>query len=679
MSQHRFSLAALFEDRSIATKISLGFACVLAILAIASSQAYFSFQSSADGFTTYAQRVMVVGIARDLDRSFLNLRRFVREYAYTGVESNIDSARQEAVTVRGLLRQGLTASKNPDRHQRIEHIASLTDSYLADFDKVVAQTQDLTKLEQGSLDPQGLAQREHFDALIAATANGGDTTVTVLANKGLEQFMAARLGVNKALGRHDVALAEAAEKTFSELATTLQGLDPATKDAAYRKDFEELRAGVPAYHDTFHKVLALRGEIAGLVNGTMTGLAGQVQTEAEAIKASGIDDEMNEERATLANMDHTATMLVALSAGGMLLGAVLAWLIGRGIAGPVVRLCTAMRALAAGDKTIAIPGVGRRDEVGQMAGTVQVFKNTMIEAELQRAAHDQQKAALEAERKAGMLSLADTFESGIKGVVQIVASQATEMQSAATTLASAAQQASHQATAVAAAVEQASANVQSVASSAEELSSSVLEIGRQMEQSSKIAHQAVDEAARTNTVVEGLSKTAQRIGEVVQLIQTIANQTNLLALNATIEAARAGDAGKGFAVVASEVKSLANQTAKATSDIKTQIDDIQSATGQTVDAIRRIGDTIGQMNEIAATIASAVEEQGAATREIAANVQQAAQGTSEIASNIEGVGRAASDTGAAATQLLGAAGDLSRQSATLRHDVDEFLVSVRAA
>ncbi len=223
----------------------------------------------------------------------------------------------------------------------------------------------------------------------------------------------------------------------------------------------------------------------------------------------------------------------------------------------------------------------------------------MIEADRLNAETEQHKAAAEAERKQGMLRLGRTFEAGIKGVVNSVASQATEMQSSAQAMTHTAEQATHQATAVAASVEEASVNVQTVASSAEELSTSVLEIGRQVEQSSKIAGQAVVEANKTNATVEGLDKTAQRIGEVVQLIETIASQTNLLALNATIEAARAGDAGKGFAVVASEVKSLASQTAKATEEIRAQIGGIQQATGQTVDAIRTIGATIRQMSEIA--------------------------------------------------------------------------------
>ncbi len=349
------------------------------------------------------------------------------------------------------------------------------------------------------------------------------------------------------------------------------------------------------------------------------------------------------------------------------------------ISRPIARLTATMQAFAGNDLSAEVPGLQRGDELGQMARTIEVFKNSMIEAERLREQTERNKAAAETERKTGMLRLADNFEAGIKGVVDSVASQATEMQSSAQAMTQTAEQATRQATVVAASVEEASANVQTVASSAEELSASVREIGQQVEHSSRISSQAVIEADKTNATVEGLAKSAQRIGDVVQLIETIAGQTNLLALNATIEAARAGDAGKGFAVVASEVKSLANQTAKATEEIRAQISEIQGSTGLTVEAIRSIGATIRQMSEIATTIASAVEEQGAATREIATNVHQAAQGTSDIATNIEGVSRAASDTGSAASQVLGAAGELSEQAETLRRDVDEFLATVRAA
>ena len=670
---------SLIANRAIGTKVAIGFACVLAILAIVSGTAYLSFHTAAEGFATYVQRVSVVGIARDVDRGFLNVRRFARDYASSGVESNVEAVTKEQGSLRPLLQQGLAEIKNPERHRLLEDIVRNFEAYSKDFDQLVAQMHEQKKLVESTLDPLGANLQQNFDALIIAAAKAGNGSVSVLGYEGRQHLMLARLNVNKLLGRHEQAAADAAEKSFANLTAALQALDAATKGADYRKNFDDLQAGATNYRDSYRKAADLERGIDTMANGTMRDIGQQVQTDAESIKASGITEEKQEEHDTLSTIASTSSLILYLSVGGLLIGAALAWLIGRGISRPVVGMCVAMRALAGGDKTVEIPGVGRKDEIGQMAETVAVFKNNMIEADRLRTETEQHKAAAEAERKTGMLRLADGFEAGIKGVVNSVASQATEMQSSAQAMTQTAEQATHQATAVAASVEEASANVQTVASSAEELSTSVLEIGRQVEQSSKIAGQAVVEADKTNATVEGLNKTAQRIGEVVQLIETIASQTNLLALNATIEAARAGDAGKGFAVVASEVKSLASQTAKATEEIRAQIGDIQGATGQTVEAIRSIGATIRQMSEIATSIASAVEEQGAATREIATNVHQAAQGTNDIATNIEGVSRAASDTGAAAAQVLSAAGELSKQSETLRRDVDDFLATVRAA
>ncbi len=678
MNTHSGALS-LIANRAIGTKIDIGFACVLAILAVVSVTAYFSFHTSAEGFSTYAQRVSVVGIARDADRSFLNVRRFVRDYASAGVESNVEAVKRELASLQPLLQRGLAEIKNPERHRLLEDVVRNIEAYLKDFDQLVVQTRERMKLIEATLDPLGASLQQDFDTLIAAAAKAGNGSVEVLGYEGRQHLMLARLNVNKLLGRHEQEAGEAAEKSFANITAALQALDAATKGADFRKVVDGLQVGVASYQDSYRKAVDLERSVDSMANSTMKDIGQQVQTDTESIKASGIADEKQEETNTLSTMAWTSSLILYLSVGGLLLGAALAWLIGRGISRPVVGMCSAMRALAGGDKTAEIPGVGRKDEIGQMAETVQVFKDNMIEADRLRAEHEQNKAKAEAERKQAMLNLANSFEAGVKGVVNSVASQSTEMQASAEAMTHTAAEASQQATAVAAAVEQASANVQTVASSAEELSASVLEIGRQVEQSSKIASQAVNDANHTNGIVEGLSRTAQRIGEVVQLIENIAGQTNLLALNATIEAARAGDAGKGFAVVASEVKSLANQTAKATEEIRAQITEIQGTTGQTVEAIHRIGETINQMNEIATAIASAVEEQGAATREIASSVQQAAQGTGAIATNIGGVSRAATDTGAAASQVLAAAGELSKQSETLRRDVESFLANVRAA
>ena len=349
-----------------------------------------------------------------------------------------------------------------------------------------------------------------------------------------------------------------------------------------------------------------------------------------------------------------------------------------GVSKPIAQMTGLMGRLAKHDLAVAIEGMQRRDEIGAMAKAVDVFKQNMIRADElateQRAEQEKKEA-----RQKKIEGYVAAFDSTVQQALGTLASASSQMTSTAQSMSATAEETSRQATAVAAATEQASANVQTVASASEELSASISEIGRQVEQSSSITRKAVDQAKTTSMTVDGLAKAAQRIGEVVKLIQDIASQTNLLALNATIEAARAGEAGKGFAVVASEVKTLANQTAKATEEISSQISEIQSSTGETVSAIESIGQTIAQVNEIASTIASAVQEQSAATQEIAGNVQQASKGTAEITQNIAGVTQAASETGAGSTQVLGAATELSKQAEKLRGEVDCFLANIRAA
>jgi methyl-accepting chemotaxis protein len=354
-------------------------------------------------------------------------------------------------------------------------------------------------------------------------------------------------------------------------------------------------------------------------------------------------------------------------------------LLGRSIVHPIKGMTAAMRKIADGETSTAIPAQERRDEVGAMAQSVQVFKDNMIEAARLRGEQDVLKAQADAERKQLLSRMADNFESGVRASLDTLTGAATEMQATSKSMSATAGEASHQATSVAVVAEQASANVQTVAAATEELSSSVSEIGRQVTQSTAIAGQAVAEANRTNVTVQGLSAAAQKIGDVVKLISDIASQTNLLALNATIEAARAGDAGRGFAVVANEVKSLASQTAKATEEISAQVGAMQGATADAVQAIESIGRTIGSINEIASAISVAVEQQGSATREIARNVQEAAQGTGQVSSNITGVNQAADKTGSAASKVLSSAEQLSGQATALRADVDSFLANIRAA
>jgi methyl-accepting chemotaxis protein len=373
-------------------------------------------------------------------------------------------------------------------------------------------------------------------------------------------------------------------------------------------------------------------------------------------------------------------LIAALALMIMALGAVAvaAVVFGRRVLRPVASLTGVIARLADGQHDVEVPARERTDELGQMAQAIEVLRQNAIAADRMSGAREAEQRAKD-QRAQRIDAVTGRFEGQIGELVRTLSTAASSMEGTARSLSATAGESSRQATTVAAASEQTSANVQTVATATEELSATTQEIGRQVTQSAAIANQAVEEARRTDATVQKLADGAHKIGEVVGLIQTIASQTNLLALNATIEAARAGEAGRGFGVVASEVKSLANQTAKATEEIAAQIAGIQGVTDEAVQAIREIASTIDEVSRIATSIASAIEEQGAATREIARNVQEAARGTQQVSGNIAGVTQAADAVGGVAGQVLGAAGDLAAQSDRLKQGVEGFLAEIRAA
>ena len=372
---------------------------------------------------------------------------------------------------------------------------------------------------------------------------------------------------------------------------------------------------------------------------------------------------------------------IMLGLGGLtLIGSVLfGWLyIGGNILRRIGSLQRSMQLLSGGDLNSEIYRSKQRDEIAAMANALHIFRESMLEARELSADQDRDRIA-KAERASRMETRIVDFEATVRAALDNLQSSANSMQSTAQSMAATAGQSSALVSAVASAAEQTSVNVQTVSSGTEQLTSSISEIGRQVINSAQIARKAVDEAGQTDATMQGLAENAGRISVVVDLIQVIASQTNLLALNATIEAARAGEAGRGFAVVASEVKSLANQTAKATEEIRAQIASMQQVTTSAVGAIRNIGQTIGEINEVTTAIAAAVKQQGAATREIARNIQHAAGGTSEVSSNIVGVSTASAEAGAAAGEVLTASGALRREADVLRSEIDAFLSNIRAA
>jgi methyl-accepting chemotaxis protein len=673
------SLTSAFNNLKVNTKIMLGFGVVLAIMVVVGVTAYRGISHVGNDFEGYAQRVAVVDAVSDIDREFLTYRRLVRE---SSSEDDAEAAKktQEAEEgVKKAIEHGVQEIHNPERHKKVEEIKERFEEYAKLAHKAEELHAEKNKVGHEVLDADGKRLLQDLEDLLKVAAKEGDSNTLVLGNEAVKDLMKIRLNVNLMLGRHDVSAKTAADQAFEDVNTVIASLEKSITSPVARKDLDEVKKLVAEYHEGYVKAAHIDQELDELLGKEMPSLAATIASDTTSIRETATDEEQKLEHQAMDLMQSTEAQMMWASLGGVVVGLVLAWLIGRGISTPIRAIAEVLLALANGNKSVEVPYADRGDEVGENARAAQIFKENLIRIEKMEAEQKEVEKRSADQRKADMRRMADEFQKAVGSIVDTVSSASSQLESAATSLTGTAASTQELSGAVAAASEQTSANVQGVAAASEQLSSTVTEISRQVQESSDIAGSAVQQAGKTNASVNELSLSAERIGDVIGLINTIASQTNLLALNATIEAARAGDAGKGFAVVAQEVKALAAQTAKATSEIGAQIAGMQTATQDAVGAIAEITNTINKMSEISGAIAAAVEQQGATTKEISRNVTEAAKGTSEVASNITAVSRGAGETGSASSQVLTSAKALSSESQRLKNEVEKFLATVRAA
>lgn len=668
--------AGLLSNLRFRTKIMLGFIAVLGISAINMGVAHFGFERIAREIQGYQGIVAETDSAREIDRELASYQLLVKYYVMTGASDDEAKARSAETALNSAIAQAERVATG-DTRTSIRNLSSSYNDFAKLFGEAVALKTENAGIVSNQLLRMGNTIRYKFDDLADTAALAGFASFQSSVKEMAPQSAAITSAISNYALRPETSVASSVNARMQLLKNNMGSLT--TDDAKLTAKLAEISQELNGYQATFAKFAENTAKIDAL-SARMTKAADQVTGQARVIKGTLLEQQEKMATDSAGAAHATSTYVTILGTAGIAFGAFLAWMLGRGISRPMIGMCAAMRELASGNFDVVLPGLGRKDEIGEMAAAVEEFKQRAIA----RAEHDaaerevQGKAASDA-RSAELRRFADNFEEAVGVIVTSVSSSASQLESSATTLTRTVETAQDLSGRVASASEEASSNVQSVATATEELSASVHEIGRQVQESSRIAADAVAQAEATDARITKLSRAAQEIGDVVKLITAIAEQTNLLALNATIEAARAGEAGRGFAVVASEVKSLASQTAKATDEISSHITGMQTATQESVVAIKEIGQTIGQISRIAGSIASAIEQQTAATSEIAKNVQSAASGTHEIAESISEVNRGASETGTASGEVLNSAQTLAVESTRLRQELDRFMGNIRAA
>lgn len=663
---------------SLKQMIFAGFGLVLALLIVLSVMSLRGTNTIGHDFTDYRQAARESLLVNDAKQELLSLRMGVFQYRINNSDEAANRVRQSVQNLIDLKDEMAAFMVNDAQIAQIAGMSDLLDGYGAGFEDVYALQSQRNELVP-VLNDSGRDARSTLSDIIDSAYNDGDIEAAYYGGVVQQHLMLARYYGEKFLLANE---SDDRDRTLQEIATAQQNfatLDRNLQNPGRRALAAQFEDQFSQFAQQFDQVVTLIETRNGVLANQLDAIGPQLLEGYTAALQTVVDAQNTigpRASAEVASVTRT-TMIISVVA--VLLGAVAAFFIGRLIARSIANVVSRMNDLAQGELDITIEGEDRKDELGDMARALLVFQENAREKVRLEANQEEQARLAEEEKRRSMNDMADAFEANVNEVVSAVSSAAEQMVGLAQLLSEAAGRAGERSTAVAAASEEASTNVETVAAASEEMTNSIAEVSQRIGDTATMTEDAARGAEQTTQTVAKLSTSAQTIGDVISMISDIAEQTNLLALNATIEAARAGEAGKGFAVVASEVKSLANQTAKATEEISAQITGMQDNTNAVVDSIDKIGAMIQDLNGTSSSIASAVEEQHSATEEIARNTQQAADGTREVSSNITEVSTAVQETGQAANEVLTASSQLASEAERLRDSVADFLSNVRAA